>query len=793
MRFGNGAWRMLDDVVPTYLSRVDGIETTERELVLHVVSKLDESRGSTLEGHMFSVRLTSPAPSVVRVQVSHHKGRVQQRPAGFDFAAPAEPLELQSDAESLSLSLGRLAVKIDKKPYAITFVDAASGEPITSSPFKSQGLMEKQGVGWFTRDQLTLGVGEYVYGLGERFSAFTRNGQTVDMWNSDCGTCSDKGYKDVPFFLTSRGWGVFVNSTARVSFEIGTEQVMRAQFAVPGEDLDYFLIYGPDPKQVLSTLGALTGRPALPPAWSFGLWLTTSFLTDYDEQTVSEHIQGMRDRELPLHVFHFDCFWMKGHHWCNFKWDEDVFPDPEGMLVRLKAQGLKICVWINPYIGERSHLFDEGAERGYLLKRSSGDVYQRPKWQAGMGYVDFTNPDAVAWYQDRLKALMDMGVDCFKTDFGEEIPTDVVYHDGSSPELMHQYYTYLYNRAVFELLERERGKGEACLFARSATGTCQRFPVHWGGDCYGSFESMAESLRGGLSLTLSGFAYWSHDIGGFESKASAAVYKRWVGFGLMSSHSRLHGSTSYRVPWLYDEEAVGVLRHFTRLKCRLMPYLMHAAVEGHETNVPMMRAMMLEFPDDPTCRTLDRQYMLGSGLLVAPVFHEKRAEFYLPEGEWVHLCTGEVRVGGRWYFDELDFFGMPLWVRQNSLLAVGSQVSEVDYDFGQGVRLVSGKLDGSTECRATLVSSRGERLAELGLEQRGERVRLESSRALDGLEVQLPWADEILEIQGGELLPSPAASGRPPLVGCGPVVRASGARLSFVWRTGVELASRTHG
>ena len=296
------------------------------------------------------------------------------------------------------------------------------------------------------------------------------------------------------------------------------------------------------------------------------MWLTTSFTTDYDERTVTGFIEGMKQRQLPLHVFHFDCFWMKGHHWCNFKWDEDVFPDPAGMLARLKDQGLRICVWINPYIAERSHLFDEGLEHGYLLRRPNGDVFQRPKWQAGMGYVDFTNSAATEWYQSKLRDLTQMGVDCFKTDFGEEIPLDVVYHDASDPALMHQYYTYLYNKAVFEVLEQERGKGEACLFARSATATCQQFPVHWGGDCYGNYESMAESLRGGLSLTLSGFGYWSHDIGGFESKASPGVYKRWIAFGLLSSHSRLHGSTSYRVPWLYDEEAVDVLRHFTHLK-----------------------------------------------------------------------------------------------------------------------------------------------------------------------------------------------------------------------------------
>src|SRR5437870_1150900 len=289
------------------------------------------------------------------------------------------------------------------------------------------------------------------------------------------------------------------------------------------------------------------------------------------------------------------------------------------MLQRLKARGLRVCVWINPYIAQRSALFDEGMEQGYLVKRADGDVWQWDRWQAGMGLVDFTNPDARRWFGDKLRALVDMGVDCFKTDFGERIPTDVVYSDGSDPVKMHNYYAYLYNKTVFEVLEDKLGTGGATVFARSTTAGGQKFPVHWGGDNTASFESMAESLRGGLSLCLSGFGFWSHDIGGFEQTASAELYKRWCAFGLLSSHSRLHGNTSYRVPWLFDEQAVDVLRFFTKLKCRLMPYLFGAACEAHEAGVPVMRAMLLEFPADPACDYLDRQYMLGDALLVAPV------------------------------------------------------------------------------------------------------------------------------------------------------------------------------
>ena len=781
MRFGDGAWAMLPGVVPTYLSRVDGIHLAERELLLDVASRMNEARWATLLGHMFTVRITSPSDNVLRIQVTHHKGRRKRGPE-YELDCAERPLQVQKTDEEIAVVAGRLKLIVNRNPWGLTFVDADSDELITSSPYRAMGLMDKPEAGLFMREQLTLAVGEQVYGLGERFAALTRNGQSVEMWNSDCGTCSDKGYKDVPFFLTSKGYGVLVNTPSRVSFEIGTEQVMRAQFGVPGEDLDYFLIHGSSPKQVLTRLGALTGRPALPPVWSFGLWLSTSFTTDYDEQTVMEHVEGMRTRNLPLHIFHFDCFWMKAHHWCDFCWDEAVFPDPEGILRRLKALDLHVCVWINPYIGERSHLFDEGCTQGYLLKRPNGDVYQRPKWQAGMGYVDFTNPEAVRWYQNELRRLLRMGVDTFKTDFGEEIPTDVVYFDGSDPQRMHNYYTYLYNRAVFQLLAEERGTGEALVFARSATATCQQFPVHWGGDCFGTYESMAESLRGGLSLTLCGFGFWSHDIGGFENKASAAVYKRWIAFGLLSSHSRLHGSTSYRVPWAYDEEAVDVLRYFTQLKCRLMPYLMHAAVQAHAQSVPMMRAMVLEFAEDPTCRTLDRQYLLGDSLLVAPVFDDSRAEYYLPAGEWTHALTGEVRAGGGWHFDELDFFGLPLWIRPNRVIPMGPERTQVDYDFVAQVRLVCGKLDRATPCTVPIVDGKGQPVARFELQQEGSRVTVASEDGRSDYEIQLPWASEVDQLEGGRQLATVSERERGPGDPGGVVIQATAGRVSFVYK-----------
>jgi alpha-D-xyloside xylohydrolase len=406
------------------------------------------------------------------------------------------------------------------------------------------------------------------------------------------------------------------------------------------------------------------------------LWLSTSFTTKYDEKTVNEFVDGMAGRGIPLSVFHFDCFWMKQRHWCDFQWDENAFPHPQEMIARLKAKGLKISVWINPYISSLSSLFDQGREQGHFLKRADGSVYQIDKWQPGMAIVDFTNPAAVQWYQGKLRALLEMGVDTFKTDFGERIPDDAVYHDGSDPKLMHNYYPYLYNKSVFELLENFHGKRNATVFARAATAGCQKFPVHWGGDCDATFESMAEDLRGGLSFCMSGPAFWSHDIGGFSGDGNAALYKRWVAFGLLSTHSRLHGSASYRVPWLFDEESVDVLRHFTRLKNRLFPYTFAAAHDANAHGWPVMRAMALEFPDDPACRYLDRQYMLGSSLLVAPVFSEEGVvEYYVPRGRWTDLLTGQTIDGGGgcWRRETVDFMRLPLLVRENTVLPMSSE------------------------------------------------------------------------------------------------------------------------
>ncbi|MDN3293575.1 alpha-xylosidase [Streptomyces ficellus] len=690
MKFTDGFWLMRDGVHASYATEVRDLHVSDDHFTAYAAVKHVEHRGHTLNSPLITVECFSPAEGVIGVRTTHHAGKAHHGP---DFvlhdAGRGSGARTRREGSVTELTSGPLTVRLDSDgPWGLAFLDA-DGRRLTAVEAKGTAFARTPDGGHHMVTQLALGVGEYIYGLGERFTPYVKNGQSVDIWQADGGTSSEQAYKNVPFHLSSRGYGVFVNHPGKVSYEIGSESVGQVQFSVEDQSIEFYVIAGPTPKDVLARYTALTGRPALPPAWSFGLWLTTSFCTSYDEETVTSFVDGMAERNIPLSVFHFDCFWMREYQWSDFQWDPRTFPDPEGMLARLKERGLRISMWINPYIAQKSALFAEGAHHGYLVRNPRGDIWQWDLWQAGMALVDFTNPAARAWFQGKLKTLLDQGVDCFKTDFGERVPTDVVWHDGSDPERMHNYYTQLYNACVFELLEKERGEGEAVLFARSATAGGQQFPVHWGGDCFASFNAMAESLRGGLSLSLSGFGFWSHDIGGFEGTPDPEVFKRWLAFGLLSSHSRLHGNMSYRVPWEFGDEAVEVARQFTELKHRLMPYLYGAAVEARRSGTPLMRPMLLEFPDDPGCRTLDRQYMLGPDLLVAPVFTaDGDVEFYVPEGTWTHLLTGVTVTGPAWRRERHGFDSLPLYVRPGAVLPLGADDQRPDGDWLDGLTLL---------------------------------------------------------------------------------------------------------
>ncbi|OUE08183.1 Alpha-xylosidase [Clavibacter michiganensis] len=760
MRFTDGFWQTRPGVDAQYAQEAYDVEADGDTLRAYAPTKRIQGRGDTLNRPLLTVTLSSPLEGVVRVRIEHHRGGTPS--PGFDLVGAVEGTGVaHADETGGTLTTGSLTARITKgAPWDLTFESGV--RVLTSSGHKSVGYMtldegapvaaEPTGTAGITttglapsrtyvHEQLSLGVGELVYGLGERFGPLIKNGQSVDVWNADGGTSSEQSYKSIPFYLTNRGYGVLVNQPEHVSFEVGSETVERVQFSTAGEAIEYLVFDGPTPKDVLARYTELTGRPARVPAWSYGLWLSTSFTTQYDEETVTRFIEGMRERDLPMSVFHFDCFWMREFTWTDLVWDARVFPDPEGMLARLHDRGLHVSAWINPYIAQRSVLFEEARALGHLVRRPDGSVWQWDMWQAGMALVDFTSPAATRWFQDKLRGLLDQGVDALKTDFGERIPLDVVWADGTAPEAMHNWYTQLYNQAVFEVLEEHRGEGDAVLFARSATTGGQRMPVHWGGDNSSSFESMAETLRGGLSLAFSGFGFWSHDIGGFEGTPDPEVFKRWVAFGMMSSHSRLHGSTSYRVPWAFDEEAVDVTRAFSRLKLSLMPYLHQVGIEAHETGVPFMRPMQLEFPGDPAVAHLDRQYMLGPDLLVAPVFRaDGEVEYHLPAGTWTNLLTGEVRTGGGWHREVHDVMSLPVWVREGAVLATTERVDRPDHDHLDG--LIVTIHPGGTGTRTTRVTS----------PTTGRRVDVRVVHGQDGVEVTAdPDVPLRVRLHGGPL------------------------------------------
>lgn len=590
MKFTNGYWMIRDGVDALYAREAYELAADATTESLNVLAPTSVVRGryDTLNLPTFNVDITTPAEGVIRVRAEHWQGATEYPgfPLNADEPGNRDYVTVQANGNGdgevgvngadVTLTTGGLTAKVVKgAPWNLTFI-GEDGKVLTESAGKSLGRFKlgaesnvtAQPVGEFgvtmdgsARDesdvfiaiQLHLSVGEDVYGLGERFGAYVKNGQSVDIWNEDGGTASEQGYKDIPFYMTSNGYGVLVNNRGHVSFEIGSENT---------------------------------------------------------EATINSFIDGMAERDIPLAAFHYDCYWMREFHWCDFEWDKRFFGDIESTLKRLHE------------------------DKGYLVRKPNGEVWQTDFWQAGMGLVDFTNPAAREWFKDKVKALLNQGVDAIKTDFGERIPRDVVWYDGSPKLSMHNWYPQLYNQAVFEAIEETYGKGNACLYARSATVGGQQQPVHWGGDCESTFNGMAQSLRAGLSLTSSGFGFWSHDIGGFEGAfPDPAVYKRWVAFGMLGSHSRLHGSTVYRVPWLFDEEdekngvalvpgqtAVDVVREFTKLKLELMPYVYQLGLQPHVNGTPVMRSMFVEFPDDPACRTLDRQYMFGPSMLVAPVF-----------------------------------------------------------------------------------------------------------------------------------------------------------------------------
>jgi alpha-D-xyloside xylohydrolase len=519
---------------------------------------------------------------------------------------------------------------------------------------------------------------ECVYGFGEQFGRLDKVGQTIDVNMEEAfGTTTPRAYKNVPFWVTTAGWGVFANHDARLTAWIGSRATPRLQVAIDDDFLDAFVFVG-DVRQVLDAYTDLTGRPNVPPDWSFGFWQSK---ISYSSATETLEIaERMRSEDLPFDVLHVDTHWFRRDWICDLEFDPERFPDPAGYLDAMAAKGVKVSLWQLPYIPEGSALFKELEAVDGFVRREDGDLYDiglcySPEWEGGrVGCIDFTNPDAVDVYQRRLGELLDLGVGAIKVDFGEQAPLDGVYHDGTPGHRMHNRYPLLYNQAVAEVTHDRTG--EWIVWARSAFAGSQRYPLHWGGDSSARWDNLVANVGGGLSLGLCGFPFWSMDIGGFFGEPDDHLLVRWLQAGLFLSHSRIHGFGNRE---LYGRGATtDMARDLLHLRYRLLPYLLGQAHRAAEASVPLARPLVVDHPDDPTTWHIGDQWLLGDDLLVAPVTTpDGQRRVYLPDGEWVHWFTGETHRGRTWLTTHSPIEHFPLYQRVASLVPLGPVMPHV--------------------------------------------------------------------------------------------------------------------
>lgn len=568
---------------------------------------------------------------------------------------------------------------------------------------------------------------EHLYGLGEKFTALDKRGQRVESWTVRAGgTESELAHKNVPFFLSTRGYGLLVETTNRVEFDFGTSSTSAMSIDVDGDSFQFVFFHGPSFRDVLDQFTSLTGRSRIPPKWSFGLWMSRAGYETRDE--VEQVASRLRDERIPCDVLHIDPQWMGDDDAMELEWDRERFPDPESMIDGLHADDFRVSLWEHPYLPVDTAAFKEAADEGFLVEDGNGNPYVLDDLILGQyrgSIVDFTDRAAVTWWQDKHRPLLEMGVDAFKTDFGEDVPADGVFDDGRTGASVHNLYPNLYNRTVDEVLVEENGPDDAVTWGRSAWAGGQRYPLYWGGNPPATFDGMASALRGGLSLSLSGFPFWSHDIGGFWGDPSTELYVRWAQFGLLSSHARCHG-VDPREPWAFGDEATRIFRKFAELRYRLLPYLYSAAATAARTGVPVVRPLVLEYQDDPQVLDVDDQYLLGPDLLVAPVLNaDGVVGVYLPEGEWVDYWTGERVTGGRTLIRDVGLDSMPIFVRSESVIPK-QEVTQTVPDTPSELTLdATLSTSGESTARATVYDEIDEELREVVVEASSDRTELD--------------------------------------------------------------------
>lgn len=665
------------------VARYRDFERTPRGVLLHA---------GTDAGTPVEVALDFVLPQVVRLRMRpEHLGPARSHLLVREGWEPV-PFTLSEAPDRLHLATPFLRLDVARDPWRIRLFDAAgdlicceASERTPDRAVSDLGFLRDPESGRVAvHETFALAPDEDLYGLGEQFARVNRVGQRLELWASNgFGISRHATYKNVPFLWSSRGYGLFVHTTFRVTFDLATVSLLAHGFTHEGPELDVFLIYGPEPAGILRRYCDLTGYAPVPPRWSFGLWMSRCGYQNCAE--VEEVAEGLRARDIPCDVIHLDPWWMgEPDNWCSLQWDETRFPDPAGMIEHLRQRGLRLCLWENPYVAESAPTFEEGRQRGYFVRNEDGEPYIVRAWSEvvpPVAVVDFTNQEAVAWWQSLHRPLLEQGVAVFKTDFGEAAPEDGVYHNGMSGWEAHNLYPLLYNRAVFEVTEEVLGRG--LVWGRSGWAGSQRYPTCWGGDPISDFPYMANQLRAALSIGLSGLPFYSHDIGGFAGQPDPELYVRWAQFGLFSSHSRCHGTTP-REPWEFGEEAEAIFRRYAKLRYRLLPYIYSTGVQAAQTGLPVVRALVLKYNHDPNVRHLDSEYLFGDSFLVAPVLEREARQrlVYLPAGEWVDYWSREVFEGPTWLNYPAPLEILPLFVRHGAIIPMGPEVDHTDQAVG---------------------------------------------------------------------------------------------------------------
>jgi alpha-D-xyloside xylohydrolase len=576
------------------------------------------------------VRPDQPSPMLVREPPRDDSWRMARIAGGYRYTSVAGSVTILEDPWHIEFrdAQGRLLTKTDHASD-----NAAQLDPVLPFSFIRRASDYSRSIAAV----FSLAPGEKLFGGGESFTRLDKRGQKLVLWANDAnGVETGRMYKPIPFFMSNRGYGMFVHTSAPTTFDFGATYGNTNALLLGDDELDLFVFLG-TPKEILNEYTTLTGKPPMPPLWSFGLWM--SRITYYSEDETRAVAAKLRGNRIPSDVIHLDTGWFETDWRCDYQFSKTRFKDPVKMIADLKHDGFHISLWQLPYFVPKNSLFPEILAKGLAVRDGKGNL---PYEDA---VLDFTNPATVAWYQEKIAGLLKMGVGAIKVDFGEAAPLNGIYANGRSGFYEHNLYPLRYNQAVADITRQTTG--ENIIWARSAWAGSQRYPLHWGGDSGAQDSGMAATLRGGLSLGLSGFTFWSHDIGGFAAKTPEELYRRWMPFGMLTSHSRCHG-TPPKEPWEYSPAFMDDFRRADELKYRLMPYVYAQAKDSSERGLPMVRALFIEYPGDPGSWQVDDEYLFGSDILVAPLMETGATErnVYLPPGQWIDYQTAKVFAGG---------------------------------------------------------------------------------------------------------------------------------------------------